>query len=96
MADLPKEHVIPSPLFTHCGADMFGPFIVKNGRKEFKRYGCIFTCMSSCAAHRLQMIWVRTPSFKHCVVLLPGEGKSDNGTNFIGAENELKKAIERR
>ena len=100
MADLPKERGIPSPPFTHCGADMFGPFVVKNGRKEFKRYGCIFTCMSSRAAHIEVTNDLGANSFIQALrrfIARRGQVSSirtDNGANFIGAENELKKAIE--
>ena len=51
MADLPPERVEPSPPFTHCGADCFGPYTIKEGRKELKRYGCLLTCMSCRAVH---------------------------------------------
>ncbi|XP_014881703.1 uncharacterized protein LOC106942873 [Poecilia latipinna] len=44
MADLPKERVESSAPFTYSGMDCFGPFIVKKARKEYKRYGQIFTC----------------------------------------------------
>ena len=51
MADLPKERLSQEPPFTYCGIDMFGPILVKEGRKEMKRYGCLFTCLSSRAIH---------------------------------------------
>ena len=41
MTDLPKEREEPSPPFTYCGVDLFGPWYVKEGRKELKRYGCV-------------------------------------------------------
>ena len=41
----------PSPPFTYCGFDCSGPFIVKEGRKELKRFGLLFTCMSFRAVH---------------------------------------------
>ena len=47
MADLPTERVEITPPFTYCGMDCFGPFIVREGRKDLKRYAVIFTCMSS-------------------------------------------------
>ena len=30
---------------------MFGPILVKEGHKESKMYGCLFTCLSSRAIH---------------------------------------------
>ena len=51
MADLPKERLTPAPPFTYCGVDYFGPFRIKEGRKELKRYGVLFTCLSSRAVH---------------------------------------------
>jgi len=47
MADLPSERTNPSPPFTYCGMDCFGPFVTKQGRQEHKRYGLLFTCFSS-------------------------------------------------
>jgi hypothetical protein len=47
MAELPKERVEASALFTYCGMDCFGPFVIKRCRKEYKRYGLIFTCFYS-------------------------------------------------
>ena len=51
MADLPSERLTPCPPFTYVGADCFGPFLVKDYRKEIKRYGVVFTCMASRAVH---------------------------------------------
>ena len=37
MADLPEDRVVPNqPSFSHVGVDYFGPFMVKQGRKEVK------------------------------------------------------------
>jgi len=48
---LPADRVNDAPPFTYCAVDMFGPFIIKEGRKELKRYGCLFTCMACRAIH---------------------------------------------
>lgn len=63
MADLPKERIEPSPPFTYCGMDCFGPFIVKQGRKEIKRYGLLFTCMCSRAIHTEMLDDMSTDAF---------------------------------
>ncbi|XP_062848434.1 uncharacterized protein LOC134310729 [Trichomycterus rosablanca] len=43
MSDLPTERVEPSPPFTFCGMDCFGPFLTKQGRKQHKSsYGGLF------------------------------------------------------
>ena len=56
LADLPEDRVEPTPPFTYgavCthGADYFGLFLLKEGRKETKRYCVLFTCMASDAIH---------------------------------------------
>ena len=100
MADLPSERVVPSPPFTHCGADAFGPVIVKEGRKEVKRYGIIFTCMALRAVHIEVTSKLDTDTFIQALrrfISRRGQVSSirtDNGTNFTGAERELKAALE--
>ena len=37
MADLPFDRLEPSPPFSYSAVDFFGPFYVKEGRKELKR-----------------------------------------------------------
>lgn len=51
MSDLPEDRLESCPPFTYCGVYYFGPFAIKEGRKELKRYGVLFTCMSSRAIH---------------------------------------------
>ena len=51
MADLPQDRLTPAPPFTYVGVDYFGPYFVKEGRKEYKRYGALFTCLVSRAVH---------------------------------------------
>lgn len=99
MADLPAKRCVESAPFTHCGVDMFGPFIVKERRSELKRYGAIFTCLSSRAVHIEVTHSLDTDSFIQALRrFIARRGKirsilSDNGSNFLGADNELKKAF---
>lgn len=98
MADLPSERSSPSPPFTYCGMDCFGPFIIKQGQKEHKRYGLLFTCFSSRAIHIEMLDDMSTDAFINslrCFIALRGavrQIKCDQGTNFVGAKNELTRA----
>ena len=51
MADLPKDRLTPAPPFTYVGVDYFGPFTMKQGRKENKRYRALFACLDGRAVH---------------------------------------------
>ncbi|XP_028425847.1 uncharacterized protein LOC114549652 [Perca flavescens] len=99
MADLPPNRVDPSPPFSFCGMDCFGPFLTKQGRKEHKRYGLIFTCLSSRAIHIEILEDLTTDAFINalrCFIAIRGavrQIRSDRGTNFVGAKNELTKAF---
>lgn len=79
--------------------DCFGPFITKQNRKEFKRYGLIFTCLSSRAIHLEMLEDMSTDAFINalrCFIAIRGtvrELRSDQGSNFVGAKNELNKAL---
>ncbi len=102
MADLPKDRVISDlPAFTNTGIDYFGPFLVKQGRKSEKRYGVIFTCLTSRAIHLETAHSLDTSSFI-CALrrFISRRGnvkriRSDNGTNFVEANRELRDAIMR-
>ncbi|XP_074653621.1 uncharacterized protein LOC141907778 [Tubulanus polymorphus] len=101
MADLPEERVTPceSP-FTYVGVDFFGPFLVKQLRSQVKRYGCIFTCLSIRAVHIEICRSLDTTSFINGLRRFmarrgtPTGIWSDNGTNFVGGNRELREAIQ--
>ena len=102
MADLPVDRVLPDkPPFTCVGTDYFGPFQVKRGRGLAKRYGVIFTCLTTRAIHIDIAHSLDTPSFINALrrfVARRGQVeviRSDNGTNFTGAESELKALIQK-
>jgi len=99
MAHLPEDRTFPAPLFTHCGVDYFGPFLIKEKRKEVKRYGALFTCLNSHAAHIEVANSLETDSFIMALrrfISIRGNIRSlqsDWGSNFVGAERELKEAV---
>ena len=96
MADLPEERVTDAPPFTYCGVDLFGPFYIKFSRKLHKRYRVIFTCLSSRAIHLESSSSLETDSFIQALRrMIARRGnvrilRSDQGTNFIGANKELQ------
>ena len=51
MGDLPTDRTLDGRPFTNSGVDMFGPLLIKEGRKEIKRYEVLFTCLASRAVH---------------------------------------------
>ena len=69
----------------------FGPLNVKKGISVVKRWGAIFTCINSRKKKTLgagnfrRFVNTRGP---------PKFMYSDNGTNFVGAEREIRQAIE--
>ena len=63
MANLPKDRLEEVAPFTYSAVDYFGPFCIKEGRKELKRYGVIFTCMSTRAIHLETATSLTTDSF---------------------------------
>ena len=99
MGDLPSDRLTQEPPFTYCGIDMFGPFLVKDGRKQRKYYGAMFTCMSSRTVHIETINSMSTDSFILALRrLITQRGNirmihTDNGTNFVGANIELRKAF---
>ena len=95
IADFPKE-----PPFTYCGVDLFGSFLVKDGRKEVKRYGALYTCLSSRAIHTEVVYSLSTDSFIMSLRRFVGcRGnvrmiRSDNGSNFVCTSAELSRAFQ--
>ena len=51
MANPSKSCVETAPPFSYCAVDCFGPWYIKEGRREVNRYRTLFTCMASRAIH---------------------------------------------
>ncbi|KAI0218829.1 hypothetical protein LSAT2_029491, partial [Lamellibrachia satsuma] len=101
MADLPADRLIPDePPFTRVGVDYFGPIEVKRGRCTVKRYVALFTDLKVRAIHMEVVDSLTTDSCINALrrfIARRGQVKeirSDNGTNFVGAERHLREAID--
>ena len=100
MADLPRERLaFKERPFTNTGVDYFGPFYVSVRRSTEKRWGFLFTCLTTRAVHFEVVPSMDTNS---CVMAIerftarrgiPSVLWSDNGTNFIASEKELLQNI---
>jgi len=100
MADLRSDRVTANkPPFTFVGVDCFGPFNVKRGRSQVKRYGVLFTCLTTRAIHIEVAHSLDADSFVNSLRRFiarrgnPEEIRSDNGTNFVAGEKELRKSV---
>jgi hypothetical protein len=98
MGDLPEPRVVPSRPF---GLDYAGPLKIKmdkgRGRvKTTKAYICIFVCMAIKAVHIELVCDLTTDSFLNALKrFIARRGLccniySDNATNFVGANKQLK------
>ena len=101
MAALPAFRTTAyEPCFTHTGVDYFGPLNVKRGRAVVKRWGAIFTCLNSRAVHLELATSLESDCFINVLRRFmnrrgpPRCIYSDNGTNFGGAEREIREAID--
>ena len=101
MGDLPRIRISPAPPFAHSGVDNAGPFAIRltksRGKGTLKGYVCLFVCLVTRGIH-LELVEDYTAEsfiaafhrftsrWGHCSELL-----SDQGTNFIGADAELRR-----
>ena len=80
--------------------DLFGPYSLKNGRKVHKRHAILFTCISCRAVHIEVAFSLTRDSFINAYrrfVSIRGKVnvlRSDCGTNFIGAECEIRHELD--
>jgi len=100
MGNLPKTRVRSSVPFTNTGIDFCGPFFIKErkyrNRTRIKTYVCVFVCMTIKAIHLEVVSDLSTDGFIAALRRfiarrgIPEHIYSDNGTNFVGANNKLK------
>ncbi|XP_011884048.1 PREDICTED: uncharacterized protein LOC105571185, partial [Vollenhovia emeryi] len=101
MGDLPRELVTPSRPFLRTGVDYAGPIFTRTskgrGQKAHKAFIAVFVCLSTKAVH-LELVSDYTSeaflaAFRRFVSRrgLSTDMYSDCGTNFIGADKELRR-----
>ncbi|XP_011689310.1 PREDICTED: uncharacterized protein LOC105450902 [Wasmannia auropunctata] len=101
MGDLPPPRVRASRPFTHTGVDYAGPILLRTtkgrGHKAHKAFLAVFVCLSTRAVH-LEVVSDYTTeaflaAFKRFVSRrgLCSTLYSDQGTNFVGADAELRR-----
>ncbi len=104
MAPLPRCRSAKSmKAFTLVSLDFAGPIKTKQGRGKARlnRYICVFTCLECRAAHLEVCYSLSTDSFLMSLSRMTDRRGvmsdiwCDNGTNFLGAKNELE-ALEKQ
>ena len=99
MGQLPEARTTTTPAFQSTGLDFAGPFTIKKGHTRkpvhLKAYICIFVCLSTKAIHMEVISGISTAAFlgglrrfvarRGCPKVI----NSDNGSNFVGAKNQL-------
>ena len=103
MADLPSSRLAPfTPPFYYTSCDYFGPYNVEIGRnKTTKHYGVgvLFTCLNTRAVHLEIAEDCSTMGFMQVLRRFfairgqPAVMKSDNGSQLVGAERELREMV---
>ena len=106
MSDLPKEQfAINVKPFSKTRIYYFGPIYVKTSRRtqstqgNNKKYGILFTCLTTHAKHVEMAGDLSTDSFLMSLRrFISRRGNisitfSDNGTNLVSAEKELRLAL---
>ena len=96
IGDLPEERITPSRPFTQTGLDFAGPVTIRHGPEDVRKsYVALLVSFATKAIH-LQLL--SDLSKEACLSAirrftsrrgLPKVIYSNNGTNFIGARNEL-------
>lgn len=108
MASLPTVRVTPAPPFMISGVDFAGPFLIRrfpgrplrnNSNVDEKVWIVVFVCLVTHAIHLDLTHGLSVEAFLETFARFTGrrgacqELWSDNGTTFVGTDNELKRVI---
>lgn len=99
MGDFPRQRIETCRLFSICGVDFAGPFLIKSSLRRNapsnKGYICIFVCFATKAVHIELVCDLTTQAFLNALKrFISRRGIcshifSDNVTNFVGANRRL-------
>ncbi len=99
LGELPADRVSTTPAFDTTGLDFAGPYTLKRGHTRkpayVKSYLCLFVCLSTKAVHIEVVSDLTTSAFVAALRRFvarrgcPTTIHSDNGSNFVGARNQL-------
>jgi hypothetical protein len=99
MGDLPAIRVREALPFANTGVNFCGPFFIKekkyHNKVRLKAYVCVFVCLFK-AVHLELVSDLSSDGFLAALRRfiarrgIPNHIFSDNGTNFVGANNQLK------
>lgn len=105
MGDLPAPRITQSRAFLHTAVDYAGPIFTRTakgrGHKSHKSWIAVFVCLSSKAVHLELVGDMSTEAFIAAFKRFTSRrGRcsdvyADNGTNFVGADRELQREIQR-
>lgn len=104
MGSLPAVRTMPARPFLHCGVDYAGPLIIRTSNlrsaKTTKGYVAVFVCLSTKAVHLEAVTDLSTNAFLAALKRfisrrgLCAELWSDHGTNFVGADREIRRHLQ--
>ncbi|XP_029676962.1 uncharacterized protein LOC115243847 [Formica exsecta] len=104
MGNLPRSRVTPGRPFLHTGVDYVGPFQIRTskgrGHRAYKGFIAVFVCLCTRAVHLELASDYTTEAFLAAFRRFTSRRGlctdlySDCGTNFIGADRELRKLFQ--
>ncbi|XP_011859181.1 PREDICTED: uncharacterized protein LOC105556699 [Vollenhovia emeryi] len=104
MGQLPPSRVVPARPFFNSGLDYAGPIMLKTWRgraaRTYKGYLAVFVCLATSAIHLEVVTDYTTDAFIAAYKRFTGRRgicatlQSDCGTNFVGADAELRRQFE--
>ncbi|XP_058840681.1 uncharacterized protein LOC131696154 [Topomyia yanbarensis] len=103
MAELPASRVIASRPFSMVGVDFWGPVRIQPRHRRdapLKAYVAVFVCFATKAVHLELVVDLSTSkflqAFRRFVARrgLCSDVYSDNGRNFVGTANELRRFVQ--